>query len=191
MADWTNLPNTAVGVGGLPSGTTVTALRDNPVAIAEGAAGAPRLFGIAAATQLEYVTRFPFTNLSGGSISLPSFVFSGDFFAVSTTSGSFQTCGEVTVTSLATGTIRWRAVASSTGTGAGQYRVLKNGVVVAGPSNIINGTINVDIAVVAGDVIEWQWRRESGSSTNTLSGFAQLADDGLTSRSLVIKISEA
>ena len=41
MADWTNLPNQAVGVGGLPSGTTVTALRDNPVAIAEGAAGAP------------------------------------------------------------------------------------------------------------------------------------------------------
>jgi hypothetical protein len=41
MADWTTLPNTAVGVGGLPSGTTVTALRDNPVAIAEGATGAP------------------------------------------------------------------------------------------------------------------------------------------------------
>jgi hypothetical protein len=47
MADWTNLPNTAVGVGGLPSGTTVTALRDNPVAIAEGAAGAPRVQGTA------------------------------------------------------------------------------------------------------------------------------------------------
>ncbi len=43
MADWTNLPNAAVGVGGLPSGTTVTALRDNPIAISEGAAGAPRL----------------------------------------------------------------------------------------------------------------------------------------------------
>ena len=47
MADWTNLPNQAVGVGGLPSGTTVTALRDNPVAIAEGAAGAPRVQGVA------------------------------------------------------------------------------------------------------------------------------------------------
>ena len=45
MADWTNLPNQAVGVGGLPSGTTVTALRDNPVAIAEGAPGAPRVQG--------------------------------------------------------------------------------------------------------------------------------------------------
>ena len=46
MADWTNLPNQAVGVGGLPSGTTVTALRDNPVAIAEGAPGAPKVQGV-------------------------------------------------------------------------------------------------------------------------------------------------
>ena len=43
MTDWTTLPNQAVGVGGLPSGTTVTALRDNPVAIAEGSPGAPRV----------------------------------------------------------------------------------------------------------------------------------------------------
>ena len=50
MADWTNLPNQAVGVGGLPSGTTVTALRDNPVAIAEGAPGAPRIVDGALAT---------------------------------------------------------------------------------------------------------------------------------------------
>ncbi|HEV8035852.1 hypothetical protein [Yoonia sp.] len=49
MADWTTLSNGAVGVGGLPSGTTVTALRDNPIAIAEGAAGAPRVQGIGSA----------------------------------------------------------------------------------------------------------------------------------------------
>ena len=41
MTDYTILSNTAVGVGGLPSGATVTALRDNPIAIAEGAVGAP------------------------------------------------------------------------------------------------------------------------------------------------------
>lgn len=46
MTDYTALSNTAVGVGGLPSGATVTALRDNPIAIAEGAAGSPVvLFG--------------------------------------------------------------------------------------------------------------------------------------------------
>lgn len=43
MTDYTLLSNTAVGVGGLPSGATVTALRDNPIAIAEGAPGAPRV----------------------------------------------------------------------------------------------------------------------------------------------------
>ena len=32
-----------MGVGGLPSGATVTALRDNPIAIAEGTAGAPKI----------------------------------------------------------------------------------------------------------------------------------------------------
>ena len=42
MADWTSIPNVAVAVGGIPSGTTVTALRDNPVSITEGAPGAPR-----------------------------------------------------------------------------------------------------------------------------------------------------
>ena len=43
MADYTDLPDTAVGIGGIPSGTTVTALRDNAIAITEGAVGAPRI----------------------------------------------------------------------------------------------------------------------------------------------------
>lgn len=41
MATWTTISNAAVAVGGIPSSTTVTALRDNPVAIAEAATGAP------------------------------------------------------------------------------------------------------------------------------------------------------
>ena len=45
MPDYTDLPDTAVGIGGVPSGTTVTALRDNPLAIAERATGAPLVVG--------------------------------------------------------------------------------------------------------------------------------------------------
>ena len=45
MTTWTTLSAGAVGVGGIPSGSTVTALRDNPVAIAEGSSGAPRIVG--------------------------------------------------------------------------------------------------------------------------------------------------
>ena len=69
MADWTNLPNQAVGVGGLPSGTTVTALRDNPVAIAEGAAGAPRIQ--TAAIQNSAVTTAKIANANVTTAKLP------------------------------------------------------------------------------------------------------------------------
>ena len=41
MTTWTSISNAAVAVGGIPSSTTVTALRDNPSALAEGASGAP------------------------------------------------------------------------------------------------------------------------------------------------------
>lgn len=41
MTTWTTISNSAVAVGGIPSSTTVTALRDNPSAIAESSSGAP------------------------------------------------------------------------------------------------------------------------------------------------------
>ena len=41
MTTWTTISNAAVAVGGIPSSTTVTALRDNVAAAQESAAGAP------------------------------------------------------------------------------------------------------------------------------------------------------
>jgi hypothetical protein len=41
MATYTTISNAAVAVGAIPSSSTVTALRDNPIATAEAAAGAP------------------------------------------------------------------------------------------------------------------------------------------------------
>jgi hypothetical protein len=38
---WTNISNALVSVGALPFATTIQALRDNPIAIANGDAGAP------------------------------------------------------------------------------------------------------------------------------------------------------
>lgn len=40
---WTNIDNALVSVGALPFATTVQALRDNPIAIANGDAGAPQV----------------------------------------------------------------------------------------------------------------------------------------------------
>jgi len=43
MADWTNIPDVDVEAGGIPKGSTITALRDNVTAVTEGAAGAPKI----------------------------------------------------------------------------------------------------------------------------------------------------
>ena len=43
MADWTNIANTALQPGAPVRSIDGVALRDNPIAIAEGAAGAPRV----------------------------------------------------------------------------------------------------------------------------------------------------
>jgi hypothetical protein len=40
---WTNIDNALVSVGALPFATTIQALRDNPIAIANGDAGAPQI----------------------------------------------------------------------------------------------------------------------------------------------------
>jgi hypothetical protein len=44
---WTNISNALVSVGALPFATTIQALRDNPIAIANGDAGAPRVQALA------------------------------------------------------------------------------------------------------------------------------------------------
>ena len=39
MTTWTTIVNAAVNVGGIPGSSTVTAFRDNPIAIAEESSG--------------------------------------------------------------------------------------------------------------------------------------------------------
>jgi hypothetical protein len=69
MTDFTTLSNPSVAVGGIPSGATVTALRDNPIAIAEGAAGAPsialRAVAMAAGTGTVSTGVSEFTGIAG------------------------------------------------------------------------------------------------------------------------------
>jgi hypothetical protein len=45
MATWTNIANTSLEPGSPARSVDAFALRDNPIAIAEGAAGAPRIAG--------------------------------------------------------------------------------------------------------------------------------------------------
>ena len=66
MALWTTISNALVAVGAKPFATTMQALRDNPVAIAEGAAGAPKIKTAA----LETAERMTTGNVLGRTASL-------------------------------------------------------------------------------------------------------------------------
>ena len=196
MADWTNLPNAAVGVGGLPSGTTVTALRDNPIAIAEGAAGAPRLQGPAAATFAEYLDVHPFTGVGPGANVLTSAAYSGGFSNTSTQSGSFVSAGVVTITARATGEFRFSANAlGSDGFGGGnsQIRLLKNGDQIAQVTTSGSpSSVTVDALAAVGDEFEWQVRKsgESELFTANINTIVIGIDDALGTVGLPIKQSE-
>jgi hypothetical protein len=195
MADWTTLPNTAVGVGGLPSGATVTALRDNPVAISEGAPGAPRLRGFAAMTFAEYLDIFPFS-VGPGTNTLTSGAYDGSFSTTSTQSSSFQSAGIVTITPRATGEFRFSATARGAdglGGGDSQIRLLKNGTQIASVTTSgSNQDLTTDAVAASGDTFEWQVRKSGGTTAFTaqISGITIGIDDTLTTVGLPIKGSE-
>lgn len=56
MPAWTTISNALVAVGAKPFATTMQALRDNPQAIAEGAANAPKVMGQALGNFLDHKT---------------------------------------------------------------------------------------------------------------------------------------
>ena len=204
MADWTPLPNQAVGVGGLPSGTTVTALRDNPIAIAQGAAGAPRANGKMAATLLEYATSNPLAGLSAGDLVLDPVLFEEySLLGASTQSSTFQSAGTCEISNRATGTMRFRATQSQTSTlsanRTGEVRLLKNSVEIAIFSltafdTTTSAVREVDATASAGDVFEWQVRSVDfgppETRTASIGTISVRADDTYTTQPLQIKVSE-
>ena len=157
----------------------VKQLRDNPIAIAEGASGAPRLRGLAAMTPREYSALFPLVvqeigtgNFPGGTI--PGYAYGGGFSTTTTSSSSFVSAGTVTITGRATGTFRFSAQAVWIGGSANpirsQIRLLKNGVeigigaTITGNTNGSNVTLTVDASGIVGDIFEWQVRRIGGDN---------------------------
>jgi hypothetical protein len=186
MADWTNLPNTAVGVGGLPSGTTVTALRDNPIAIVQGALGAPFPVTIA-----ENADLYPLS-VAPGNLTLSGVLYTGSFSSIiSTSSGTFVTAGTVTITARATGIMRFAAaITGQTGTTA-VGRLVKNGVEVdALTVTASTQTLTLDVAALAGDVFEWQIRRSGGSELAVIQPVAIRANKNVTTRPIAFQIME-
>jgi hypothetical protein len=165
VTDYTILSNTAVGVGGLPSGATVTALRDNPIAIAEGSVGAPSIrlpsLGVLAAGDVSQIAR--------------NTVFTWSSNAAWGTGLSH--------TFIQSGTIRCTGQYKRDTGGTSQFRILRTrnntDTVVYGPISFTNSgyvSFTVDIPILPLDGIQFQLF--ANNTTLTSLNLATIKTDG-------------
>lgn len=155
MATWTEIDDALLEPGKPARSVDALALRDNPVAIAEGAPGAPRI----------QVAAFP-TPAAGDVIcgALAAVVSQG-------TGGILQARTYFTV--YVTGVLRFKATLRNL-SGSSTMQILKNGVSIG--SRSANGVLSVDSAVTAGDRI---WINIVSSGDTCVAEFGQVCADRL------------
>jgi hypothetical protein len=190
MATWTTLPDASLEPGKPIRSIDGLALRDNPVAITEGATGAPRIVGLAAKRLADFpvlsVSAADTFSAAAGSNPLP--------LATSTTSTTEVVAFRYTIAKY-TGSLRFR-----TSQAGGQYvdygpvntqstlRIFKNGSLIStytqnGPTLV---TRTNDIAIAPGDVIEWRHLTNNGAGAVSINNTVVLASNGYATRPLYI-----
>ena len=205
MSQWTFIdPNTLLP-GDPWTSAKAQAAFENLEAVAEGAAGAPRLRGLAAMTPREYSALFPLLvqeigtgNFPGGTV--PGYAYDGGFSTTTTPETTFVTAGAVTITGRATGAFRFSAQAVWAGgiinPIRSEIRLLKNsteiGIISTTTSNEggSNVTLTVDASGVVGDIFQWQVRR-IGADNGRITNFSITGEfDPIETIALPIKQSE-
>jgi len=188
---WTTLDTNNLLAGEPLVEQETLAFYENVIAVAEGAAGAPRLYGKAAVPRPQQTELEVVTVSAANDVILDELHWSGDFNNQTTSSSSYQSAGIITIV-LLSGTVRFSARQSSGGgvAPASQIRILKNGTVLntfPSASGVVTRTI--DASVQPGDTFEWQVR-STGSGSGTISLQAQSADEGYIRIGIPIKVSD-
>lgn len=190
MTDWTTIADTQLDPKSPVTSELMTAMRDNPIAIIEGATGAPRILGDAAATPDEYA---PFTVTASDDFQVGVALSTSGASNVYTTSTTFQDLNTF-IAICVSGTIRFKGahLVYYTGGYSSELRVLKNDVQVASWTTTSATVVyrEADISVAIGDEIKWQVRKVTGGVQNVQGlSYSPTASDGLTSADFLIKRS--
>jgi hypothetical protein len=191
MATWTTLPDASLEPGKPIRSIDGLALRDNPVAITEGATGAPRIVGLAA----KRFADFAVLTVSAADTYSAATGSNPEPLATTTTSFTEVVAYRYTINKY-TGSLRFRTNQRG-GTLVGPYgpnnststlRIFKNGTLISTYTQ--NGDTFVtrtnDIAVVPGDVIEWRHRESINQFGIAIQNTVVLGSNGYTTRPLYI-----
>lgn len=188
MTTFTTIPNSSLEPGKPIRSIDGLALRDNPLAIIEGDATAPRIVGKAAKRLQDYsvltVSAADTYDVSAGTNPV--------LFLSSTTSSIYQVAFRYTIANY-TGSIRLKAshttIVDEFGAASAYLALYKNNVLVQQYVN--NSTFAFiqrtnDVSCVPGDVFEWRIRIDpSGFNTNFRVDSAT-ASNGYTARPLYL-----
>lgn len=186
MTTFTTIPNSSLEPGKPIRSIDGLALRDNPLAIIEGDATAPRIIGKAAKRLqdmpvLTVTAADTYSTQNGdGALSL----------LTSTGSSSYAAAFRYTI-SLYTGSIRLKATHTASfddfGTNIGYMALYKNNVLVQEYSTASTTGVQRtnDVSCAPGDVFEWRIRSQYGQPTYIFNN-SGTASNGYTTRALYI-----
>lgn len=189
MATWTTLPDATLEPGKPIRSIDVLALRDNPVAIADGEFGAPRIWGKAA----KRLSTYPVLTVSASdnhNADIGSGLVLGN---LSTSSGAEVVASTYTI-ALYTGSIRFKATHQGIGDSARSIlRIYKNNTLVTSfDTGFTNAAFQraVDVSVIPGDVVQWRHYAHIGISTSAVSALQTSASNAYQAIPLYIAASD-
>lgn len=163
MTTWTTIPNANLDPDAPARSVDALALRDNPIAIAEGATGAPKVRTAALQKPAAGSTLIALISGIGGT----EVVATGVTAYPSTGLGkSYDDASHIGFMALFDGTVSLSVDHRLSSAGATAYvRVIKNGVQVTewSTTSTTFTTRTVDVAVAAGDIVVFQQRSTDGS----------------------------
>lgn len=160
--------------------------RDNPLAMFEGAPGAPRLLGKAVA-KIGDVPVLTVTAADTASLFMSAPAIAGTLSTNSTANPPTVVARTITVISV-TGTIRLRATHTGKNSRLSLY---KNNVLVQAYTTGSSAARVNDVSAVPGDVFQWRHGTDNATVASVFSGASETASDGHTTITPIIPISEA
>ena len=172
MATWTTIPDSSLEPGKPIRSIDALALRDNPVAIAEGETGAPQIWGRAA----KRLATFPALTVSAADTyrtELGSNFETLTTFTTSTENPPTVVAYRYTIAQF-TGAMRFRASHVMGGGQTSRLSIYKNNVLVQAytTTSAVPVQRTNDVSIVPGDVIEW---RHSGTVAGSTTSDPQVS----------------
>jgi len=174
--------------------TLVSALAENPTAIAEGADGALRNYGLSMVPDSKVIDDGKVLSVTAANTYLLAttisvFGFSVESLTVFTASESDVVAFRYASLGYIVGTLRFNANQGGTGAFTSTLSLFKNGTLVTSFDGSFAAR-SVDLSFAAGDVVEWRHRRTSGGGNSFISGFELRASDNYTRIGALIRMSD-